>query len=86
VSDGFIYYKNYSNKTQLNPDLSLSLSDIDFTNSKNGEFSGWKYNLVMPVRQLDAEDIGLAVTYVHQTNNLVMSFSFDYRMDWSKLL
>jgi len=56
----------------------FALSDIDSSGKKDGRYSGWKYRIKIPLQNTSSEDISYGVTYIYQTDTLVMQFSLDY--------
>jgi len=63
----------------------FTLSDINSSGSKDGNYSGWKYRIKIPLQNTRAKDISYGVSYIHQTDTLIMQFSLDYTLEEGNL-
>ena len=59
----------------------FTLSDIDTKLSKEGTYSGWKYNLSLPLKSSSLYNAALGVSYIYQTDYLILQLSATYQKD-----
>ena len=86
VGDAYAYWLDDKKFSDPNPYAAFALSDIDMANSQKGQYTGWKYQIQMPLKDIRTESIGASVEYIRQTNKLILHFTVGYQMDWGDLL
>jgi outer membrane protein assembly factor BamA len=82
LGNSFAYVKGRGTDGVFNPYSTLTLSDIDSRDGKNGNFSGWKYSIQVPLKDTSIEDVGFGASYIVQTDKLLLRFSLFYQSDW----
>jgi outer membrane protein assembly factor BamA len=89
-SYGIDEYINHSDDSRIkrasfNPQLKLTLTDIDSSGSISGKYTGWRYHLSVPIRDIATKSVIFGLSYIHQTDKLIYDFSLSYQSDFGEL-
>ena len=67
--------------------VSLGLTSIDSTHGADGDYKGWKYGVSLPINPdgLKIESAGLSLSYLYQTDALIVNLSLGYQFDFKEV-
>ena len=67
--------------------VSLGLTSIDSTHGADGDYKGWKYGVSLPINPdgLKIESAGLSLSYIYQTDALIVNLSLGYQFDFKEV-
>lgn len=82
VSDSILLNHPRFRENQLDPQMTLSLSDIDSSQRASGKYTGWRYQVSSPLRDMDTHTLNFGVSYIYQTDKFIMNFSLSYHPDF----
>jgi hypothetical protein len=82
VSEHSTLKSPYDHTERLDPQLSLTLSDIDSSEKASGKYTGWRYSMSTPLRDIDTNTLSFGLSYIYQTDQLIMNFSLNYHPDF----
>lgn len=68
---------------QPSPTVSFGLASINSTHSADGQYKGWKYGVSLPINpdDLEVDRAELSLSYIHQTDALIVNISLGYSFE-----
>ena len=78
LSDSIYLKHDVFRENQFNPQMKISLSDIDSSQGVSGKYTGWRYQISAPLRRFETNTLNFGISYIYQTDALIMSFSLNY--------